>query len=137
MKILGLDYGKKRIGYAVGDTTLGLAFGRDCIDNRSFDFVLEEIKKIIHLDKIEKIVVGIPFLLDGTETEQTQYTLSFINQLRKNIDLEIEIQDERLSTTEATKSLYLQNFKAKDQKGKKDVIAAEIILQKYFDIHNR
>lgn len=131
MKILALDYGEKRIGYAVGETTLGIAFGRDVLANNSFSEVLFKIKEIIAKEGIEMILVGLPKLLDGTETEQTIYTQEFADKLQQKINIEVEMEDERLTSAEATKTLHLQNIKEKKQKGKKDVISAEIILQNY------
>lgn len=133
MKVLGLDYGQKRIGYAIGDTNLKMAFGRDLIENRGFEYVFSEINKIIKNENISRIIVGLPKFLDGQITSQTEMTQSFVQKMKEKIDLEIIYQDERLTTAEATKNLYLQNFKAKNQTGKKDVISAEIILQKYLD----
>lgn len=133
MKILSLDYGEKRIGYAVGDTNLKIAFGREIIPNQSFEQVFAEIEKIVLVEKIELILVGLPKMLNGKATEQTSETLDFIQKLKANLKIEIQTMDERLTSAEATKTLRLQQIKAKDQKGKKDVIAAEIILQNYFD----
>lgn len=133
MKLLGLDYGNKRIGYAVADTVLGIAFGRDVIENKSFDFVLNQLEEIIKTDQIDKIIIGLPKFLDGQYSDQTFLTKDFASNLREKMQIEIEFFDERLSSSEAIKNLHLQNYKNKDQKGKKDVIAAEIILQKYVD----
>lgn len=133
MKILALDYGKKRIGYAVGEMSLGIAFGRDVILNESFDSTLKAIREIISEESIEMILIGLPKLLDGKETEQTVYTRKFAEKLRNSLGMKVEMEDERLTSSEATKSLHLQEIKEKKQKGKKDVISAEIILQNYLD----
>ena len=133
MKILALDYGQKRIGYAVGDTNLGIAFGRDLIENKSYDEVEKSLQKIISEEMIDMVLIGLPLLLDGKETEQTQYTRKFAEKLKESLGIVVELEDERLTTAEATKSLHLQNIKEKKQVGKKDVISAEIILQNYLD----
>ena len=133
MKILALDYGKERIGYAVGDTNLGIAFGRDVIKNQFFQSVLLSIQKLVKEEGIEMLLIGLPKLLDGKLSEQTRYTQKFIEKLRQNIEIKIVMEDERLTSAEATKSLRLQEIKEKKQKGKKDVISAEIILQNYLD----
>lgn len=136
MKILGLDYGERRIGYAVADTTVGIAFGRDVIENNSFDNVLVKLSKIIAEEDIDLIVIGLPVFLSGTVSEQTVSVKNFTTKLQKKLNIDINYVDERLSTIEAQKRLNLQNFKAKDQKGKKDVIAAEIILQQFLDTNS-
>jgi len=133
MKILALDYGKVRIGMAIGETDLGIAFGWDLIENKSEGFVLAKIEKIILEEGIELIVIGLPKLLDGKETEQTEYTKKFAELLKEKFNLKVGFQDERLTSSEATKILRLQKIKEKKQKGKKDVISAEIILQNYLD----
>lgn len=133
MQLLGLDYGGKRIGYAIGETSLGIAFGREIIENKSIGYVLEKLKKIIKEDQVEKIVVGLPKFLDGSESEQTLLTQEFGTKIKEELGIEVDYFDERLSSTEATKNLHLLNIKEKHQKGKKDVIAAEIILQKYME----
>ncbi len=133
LNILALDYGKTRIGYAVGDTNLGIAFGRDVIQNKSFESVLHSLQKIITEEKIDLILIGLPKMLNGQDSDQTEYTQNFGARLKENLEIEVLFEDERLTSAEATKNLQLQEIKEKKQKGKKDVISAEIILQNYLD----
>lgn len=124
-KILGIDYGKKRIGLAVGDTGPRLATPYKILQNRGLGFVLQEIRDICEKDGIEKAVVGLPLRLDGSESGQTAETREFIRKLGEFSDIPIVIEDERL-TTGAAKSVG-------SGKGERDHVAAMFILQSYLD----
>ena len=124
-RILGLDYGTKRIGLAVSDTNQTQAFVYDTLiaDNKTF----EKIKEICTRELIDKIIVGLPLGLSGEYTEKTEEVICFIAELETRTKLVVETEDERLSSVEASKN---QNGQGIDES------AAQIILQRYLDKKN-
>lgn len=129
MKSLGIDYGQSNIGVAFGDTNVKIASPFCVIKNKSEEFVLEELQRIIKEEGIENIVIGAPVNMSGEETEQTAEVFEFIKLLKTQVNCEVVIEDERL-TTRFSDSL-LQGHKKKGEST--DDVAAMLILQMYFD----
>ena len=125
-RLLGIDYGEKRIGLAIADSKMKLAVPLEIIENKGEDFVLEKLNEIVNRESIEKIVVGMPISLSGKEEKQAEVVKQFVDWLKYNINVEVKTEDERLST-KMVESL------AKDKKVEKDAVAAMIILQSYLD----
>lgn len=130
-KILGLDYGKRRTGVAISDGTHSIAFARKTFFFRKEETLLKEIAEICELEKVSKIIIGLPCNMSGEHTPQTEDTLAFAERLKKYTGTrKIEMLDERLSSLQAEKALV-------DKKMKKyseiDSMAAQIILQAYLD----
>jgi len=139
MAILGIDYGAKKIGLAKSDEDNKLALPLDILFVNSQEEILEGLREIISGHNIEKIVVGVPVSLQNgvkrtfwrqkdLQNKQMKEVLGFINWLKNNIELPVEIEDERLSTKMA-------NGLRKDlvKKGPDDAVAAMLILQGYLD----
>lgn len=121
MKILGIDFGRKKIGLAVGIDKAALPFG--IIENKQG--IVAEIRNLCCQEKIDRIVVGLPLNLNGTEGEAAERARRFGKNLEHEIGLGIYFWDERLTTVEA---------KEKQGGGKrKDDVAAAIMLQSYLD----
>ncbi len=122
MRILGIDYGIKRIGLALSDETLTIATPYAIVSPQEFRLMIEGLL----VDKeVEQIVVGLPLNMSGGQTVQTQKTLQFVEILRQQTHLPIELMDERLSSTMAENVL--------GTKKNLDAQAAQIILQNYLD----
>lgn len=137
MRILGIDYGSKRLGLAVCDE-LGLtAQGLTTITRKNRERDLEEIGAVIEQYNVEKIVVGFPLRLDGTEGIQCEKVNRFVDILESKFALPIVKWDESLSTKEAEQILIEANMSRKKRKGVVDKLAAAIILQDYLDYINR
>lgn len=124
MKILAIDYGTKNIGLALSDDRAKLAFAYKTIN----DFL--ELKEICNQEKIEKIIIGLPINLSGAKTKSTEMVFNFVKKLKKELNLPVEIVDERLSTVEASR---LENKKAQNNI---DELSAQILLQSYLDKKN-
>lgn len=130
MKVLALDFGAVKIGLAIGDTEIGVASARYFLENNSQVFSV--IQKICAEDKVKKIIVGLPAGFTGS-TEQTKAVISFSDKLNEKIDIELELFDERFTTTIAQKNLQATGKKTHKQKELVDSEAARIILQDYLD----
>jgi putative Holliday junction resolvase len=137
MRILGIDYGSKRLGLAVCDE-LGLtAQALTTITRKNRVRDLEKIDSVIKEYNIEKIVVGYPLRLDGTEGIQCEKVNRFVDILESKFSLPIVKWDETLSTKEAEEILIEANMSRKKRKGVVDKLAAAIILQDYLDYVDR
>jgi len=129
MKILGLDYGEKRIGIAISDELGIFAHPLTTVDARELDKITDIIKK----NSIEVVVIGKPLNLNGTSSKKTQEVQDFIAQLRKTIKIPVYAWDERFSTKEAERILLDSDVSRKKRKRVLDKISARIILQGYLD----
>lgn len=133
MRILGIDYGEKRIGLAVSDEKETLASRFLTLENKSLKKSIKEIKKIVSEENIKKIVVGIPIGFRG-DSEQTKAVRKFIGELKKNIDLPIIEINEIFTSKMAEENLREAGMK--DVKKVIDQEAARIILESYLDKGN-
>ncbi|MFA6991740.1 MAG: Holliday junction resolvase RuvX [Candidatus Gracilibacteria bacterium] len=132
-KVLALDYGKKRIGVASGDIHARVAFPRAVIENKGFSYVAAEVKKIVEDIGATKIVLGIPFNMDDSESKMSLEIRKFAETLSAVTGLDVVFFDERLSSFEADELMKSANKTTRDKKTHRDVYAAQIILQHFFD----
>lgn len=134
-KYLAIDYGDKRVGVAVSDFNKEIAFPRDFLEYSSEKELLESIRKLCEEEQVIKIILGLPIMMDGTLGDRAEKTQAFYVKLKELLSpkMAIEFFDERLSTEFASKMLRVQGVKAKDQKGKRDAMSAQIILQNYLN----
>lgn len=136
MRILGLDYGDKTVGVAVTDE-LGFTAQpvTTVVRERSSKLrkTYQELEKIIEQYSVEKIVVGMPYNMDGSEGERTEKTRAFISELSRRTGLGIIEVDERLTTVEADEVLQDMGVPASERKAYIDKIAAAIILKSYLN----
>lgn len=136
MNVLGIDYGTKITGLAnfcPKRDPFPTPFGR--IVYESDEQLIREISNIINEEFFEVVVLGLPLYTDGNESDMTIKVREFSEKLKKNIDLEVFLQDETLTTYEAQNRMLNSpqyNFKV-DQK-KIDQVAASIILEDFFNI---
>lgn len=127
---LALDVGEKRIGVALGDSGVRLAFPYETIDVDGSEFV--KIAEHVIRERVDTIVVGYPRNQSGEATAQSAYVEVFVEQLRElEMDAEIVFQDESLTSVLAEQRL--QSHKKPYTKGDIDAHAAAIILQDYLE----
>ena len=134
-RILGIDYGESRIGLALSDDTKTIAFPFKTIKNKNINFLLNFFRKLNSEKSIESIVIGLPIGMNGRDTHQTKNVRLFSDSI-DCLGLPIFLQDERLTSVSAKKSLIKQNIKTGHNKEKIDAIAASILLQQYLDVNN-
>ena len=132
-RVMGIDYGERRIGLAMSDPLFIIAKPFRIIDRKKTMNYFDEILKITSEYSITKIVVGIPLKLNGEHTLQTKVVYEFINQLSLVYSYDIITIDERLSSVSAKNYLIDQGIKTGHNKGRIDETAAAIILQEYLD----
>lgn len=129
--ILSIDYGLKRIGFAVSDPSQHFAFPFDVIENKSYESVSSFIKKTITEKEIDLIVIGLPLNMDGSSGEMVKKVQDLVNKLKKEISIPIETVDERLSSFAAAENLKESFISSKKSKKFLDMEAARLILEEY------
>ncbi len=133
-RIMGIDYGLKRIGIAMTDIMQIMAAPFETIDSVSVKKNALKIIEIAKINDVSAIVVGIPFNMNGTEGEMAETVRGFIEELKKNSEIPIMEIDERLTTAQAERMLIEEGDVSRDKrKGLKDRLAAAFILQTYLD----
>jgi putative Holliday junction resolvase len=130
-RLMGLDVGDKTIGVAVSDLLMITAQGVTTIKRTNIKNDINELKKIIQEYNVTKIVAGLPKMLDGTVGIQGEKVLSFIEKLKNHVDLPIEFEDERFTTSISERMLIDADVKRKKRKEVIDKLAAVHILSGY------
>lgn len=131
-RVLGIDFGTKRIGLARSDLSRLIASPLKTIQaGKTLD---DTIKLILQeLTDIEQIVVGLPLLLSGKDSETTQQVRRFAHHLHTVSQLPVALFDERLTTTQVENLLKEQRLSRKKRAKHLDVMSATLILQTYLD----
>ncbi|MCE5258918.1 MAG: Holliday junction resolvase RuvX [Chloroflexi bacterium] len=130
---LALDVGDERIGVALSDANGTLARPLEIILRSRGSSSFLRICKIINQYQVERIIVGWPLLLDGSEGKQTLSVSAYLRGLKTYTELPIVLWDERLSTREADDIMQANDLSKHAQKRRRDAVAAAVILQQYLD----
>jgi putative Holliday junction resolvase len=130
---LGLDYGEKRIGAAVCDELGMTAQGLPTLIRKTKKYDLDILNQWIRKYDVEKIVVGYPLRLDGSEGIQCEKVNRFIELITKTFSLPVVKWQEAMSTREAEDILIQSGIRWQKRKEKIDKLAACLILQNYLD----
>ena len=133
MRILGMDFGDKRIGLAISDELGITAQGLPTLNRTGLKNDLQQLVEILKVKEITKLVVGLPKNMDGTIGSQAEKVKDFIDLLIKEYPLEVVYWDERLTTAAAQRTLLEGDVSRKKRKRAVDKIAAVIILQGYLN----
>ena len=135
MRYLGLDLGTRTLGLSLSDTTFTIASTLKTIrfNENDYEFLLNELDSIIKEYNITKMILGFPKNMHNTIGERCETTLMFQKLLIERFNIEVILQDERLTTVEATNYMLQADVSRKKRKKKVDALAANIILQTYLD----
>lgn len=131
--VMGFDFGTKSIGIAVGQEITGTANSIGAVKARDGIPNWDEIGAHIADWKPDLLVVGLPLNMDGTNQQVTFQAKKFANRLHNNFKLQVETQDERLTTTDAKARLFEQGGYRNLGKGNVDSMSAVIILESFFE----
>lgn len=131
-KVLGLDYGEKRIGMAISDDNKRMAIGVDVLENIDEATTIAYLKNFCKKEEIEKIVVGLPISLLGKTTQKSIEAQKFGIKLEDELSLKVEFQDERFTSKQIEKEMrgLRKNKRVVDRE------AARLILQSYLERQN-
>ncbi|MDP3791049.1 MAG: Holliday junction resolvase RuvX [Candidatus Omnitrophota bacterium] len=133
MRIMGLDFGTKRIGVALSDELFLTAQGINTIQRKELKSDLEEISKIARENNVQEIVTGLPLNMNGTYSAKTKEVVEFIDELSKVVTVPVRTWDERLTSMQAERVLLEADVSRAKRKKVTDKLAAQIILQSYLD----
>ena len=132
-RILGFDYGRRRIGVSVSDP-LGLtAQPLDTWKGLSRDEVMRRIETLKTQMGVEKVVVGLPLTLGGKKGRMAKEVEQFASQIETQIQIPVTLWDERLTTVQAHRIIHQADEKPSKNKDKVDRLAAVLLLQNYLD----
>ena len=131
--ILAFDFGARWIGVAVGDTEMRLASPLGMFEAASGSRRMAEVETLLREWRPERLVVGLPLAMDGSEHEMTRRARRFARQLEARFRLPVELADERLSSAAAEATLRETGRGARKHKQAAHALAAKIILQSYLD----
>ena len=137
MKCIAFDIGDKRIGIAVSDPFCQMALPLETYYRKNFIKDLQYLANLAKERYADVIVCGLPLNFDGSESEQTLKTKSFVEELKKHTNIPIVFEDERFTTLEARRVLIEGNVSRKDRKDVIDKIAASYILEGYINKINK
>ena len=135
MRYLGLDLGTRTLGISISDTTKTIASTLKTIRflEDDYDSLIPQLDSIIKEYNVSKIILGFPKNMNNTIGYRCETTIEFQKKLIESFGIEVILQDERLSTVEATNYMLEADISRKKRKKKIDSLAANIILQTYLD----
>ena len=132
MRYIGLDLGTKTLGISTSNGVIATNY-ITLRHNENYDYLVDEVEKIIVKEHIDKIVLGFPKNMNNTIGERANITLEFKKKLEDKTNLEVIMEDERLTSVVANQALILENTRREKRKKKVDGVASVIILQSYLD----
>ncbi len=132
MRYIGLDLGTKTLGISTSNGVIATNY-ITLRHNENYDYLVDEVEKIIAKEHIDKIVLGFPKNMNNTIGERANITLEFKKKLEDKTNLEVIMEDERLTSVVANQALILENTRREKRKKKVDGVASVIILQSYLD----
>lgn len=132
-RLLAIDYGEKRIGLALSDAMRMFAKPYDTIANVSFENTLQKLNEVIKEQHVGTVIVGIPWGVEGNETEKTKETMAFLELLKQQLSVPVIGADERYTTSEANQILKEMGYDWKKARKVIDSVAACMILKGYLE----
>ena len=133
MKVLAIDYGDARTGIAVSDLTGSIVGFTTVIHSRNREKTLREITELVQAHGPERVVMGFPRNMDGSEGPRAELYRSFAEVLTEALGMEVRLWDERRTTVEAHNILSMSGYHGKKRKNTVDAVAASLILEGYLD----
>jgi putative Holliday junction resolvase len=135
MKLLGIDYGRRRIGLAITDEDGAGIRGLPTIDKNKTPDSIQEILSIIIKEKPGALVVGLPLDFLDNETDMSKEVRSFADELKGKSGLEIHFVDESFLSVRAQELLRFRKKKERRDKGSVDRLSACLILEQFRESH--
>jgi putative holliday junction resolvase len=131
-RVLALDPGTVRIGVAISDPLGMIAQPHSSLETAGGD-VLDEISNLVHSLGVDRIVVGLPVSLDGSERKSAATARTFGQEVAAATGIDVEMIDERFSSVTAEKAMIEAGARRSERKTARDRVAAAVFLQSYLD----
>ena len=132
MTIVAIDYGKRRLGLAAGDSSAIVAYPAGVIQRHSLKRDLAALGERLRELEAGRVIVGLPLNMDGTAGPAARAAEQFAQHLREATGLEVELHDERLSTFEAEERLKIVPKRGR-RRAMVDAVAAVVILESWLE----
>ena len=133
MRIMALDIGEVRVGIAISDPGERVASPVTVLPSAEDNACAKSFMRVLEDWEPELLVSGLPYTLSGEEGPQAARIRAFAAEVSKRTGIPVEFSDERLSSTEAKRSLREKGMSEREMRGKIDMIAASIFLQSWLD----
>ncbi|MBX3459582.1 MAG: Holliday junction resolvase RuvX [Planctomycetes bacterium] len=131
MRWIGVDFGSKYVGVAIGDESM--CFPLNALDARPESKLLDALRKLATDEGAAGFVVGLPIHMNGSEGKAAKLCRDFAARLAAHSDLPVELFDERLSSWDAEGKLIEGGLKPHERKQRVHAVAAQMILQGFFN----
>ena len=129
---LGVDFGSKYVGLAIGDDSVSIVMPLKTISAQPDETLLTDLSKLAKAEGIVGFVVGVPINMDGSEGKSARLCREFGSRLAEHSKLAVEYADERLSSWEAEGMLIEGGMKPSERKQRVHAVAAKLILEAFF-----
>ena len=137
MRVLGIDHGSRRVGVAISDLLGISAHGVGVFEGRDAKALLDRLEELVREREVERIVVGLPLNMDGTEGPQALTVRTFVEALQQRIEgVPVETLDERLTSQQADRALDEMGVRGRKRGKSRDRLAAQILLQCWLEGHS-
>ena len=128
---MAIDLGLSRTGLALCDRQELISYPLETIKEKDFNKLCLKILEKVKESRVQLIVIGLPKNMDGSEGESAKRSVKFRDELKKYLDINIVLWDERKTTSIATTYLNITNTRGKKRKNIIDTVSATIILEDY------
>lgn len=135
MNVLAIDHGSKRVGLAIGSNETGTAAPLKILRHGGDAALIEDIRAVVEGERVDQVIVGLPFSTDGSASAQTDAARAFAAKLEEALDVPVVLEDERFSSREIEAHMNaMGGRKAWKASGlDRDTAAATLFLQTYLD----
>jgi putative Holliday junction resolvase len=127
MKVLAVDLGTRRTGFAISDPEGKMALALPTLT----EVVPADVARLAQEHGAQEIVVGLPLNMDGSSGPSARRSLDFAEELQIHVDIPVRTWDERLSTAEGEERLRRAGLSRRERRKRADVAAAVVILESY------
>jgi putative Holliday junction resolvase len=132
-RIIGIDLGEKNVGVAISDELGITAQGLTCLRRTSDPKLLDDLCRLVKEKEAKLFVLGLPKKMSGEVGPKAREAMEFAEKLRGASGVEVSLWDERLTTVQAEKAMLEGDLSRKKRKKRRDMIAAQLILQSFLD----
>lgn len=132
-KVLGLDWGTKRIGIAISDRAGKVALGRPSREREDLESDLDYLEELVETEAVRQVVIGMPLHMNGDAGQSAEKVREFKRNLKKRLSIPVDTVDERLTSSEAERVMIESDVRREKRNEKRDRVAATLILQRYLD----
>lgn len=133
MRILGIDFGEKRIGLALSDPLGFTAQSLETLIRQNKNQVLSDLSILCKERGVGEVVIGLPVNMDGSVGPKAKEVLDFIPKMEASLGIPVKTWDERLTSKQAGRLMIEEGLSRRKQRANSDSLAAILILQSYME----